>query len=188
APRERGRRECMGLGRLFMSALLLLGVSAGALAQQASLSATPKEYNQQFLVPGSWFHGVHGLAFNKDDQLFAASVVGQAIYRVQVDSGEVDRFIEPPTGMADDIAFADDGTMAWTAFLLGKVYIRKGNKTIEVANGMSGPNGIAFGKDGRLYVSEVFLGDALYEIDIKNVDKPDFKPLPRSDLRRIADK
>src|SRR5437870_5095844 len=40
----------------------------------------------------------------------------------------------------------------------------------------------------RLFVSEVFLGDALYEIDIKNVDKPDFKALPRSDLRRIADK
>src|SRR5207249_1572981 len=155
APRERGRRERMGLGRFLMSALLVLGVMGGALAQQASPPATPKEYSQQFLVPGSWYHGVHGLAFNKDDQLFAASVIGQAIYRVQVDSGEVVRFIEPPTGMADDIAFADDGTMAWTAFLLGKVYIRKGNKTIEVANGMSGPYSIAFGKEGRLFVSEV---------------------------------
>src|SRR5262245_15497839 len=179
----------MGLGRFLTAALLALAMAAtsiksGALAQ----SAAPKEYNQQFLVPGSWFHGVHGLAFNKDDQLFAGSVLGQAIYRVQVDSGEVDRFVEPPVGMADDIAFADDGTMAWTAFLIGKVYIRKGNKTIEVANGMSGPNSIGFGKDGRLFVSEVFLGDALYEIDIKNADKPDFKPLPRSDLRRIADK
>jgi sugar lactone lactonase YvrE len=174
----------MGLGRLFISAVLALVIAGSALAQ----SANPKEYNQQFLVPGSWFHGVHGLAFNKDDQLFAGSVLGQAIYRVQVDSGEVDRFVEPPVGMADDIAFADDGTMAWTAFLMGKVYIRKGNKIIEVANGLSGPNSIAFGKDGRLFVSEVFLGDALYEIDIKNADKPDFKPLPRSDLRRIAEK
>ncbi len=139
-------------------------------------------------MPGSWFHGVHGLAFNKDDQLFAGSVVGQAIYRVQVDSGEVDRLVEPPVGMADDIAFAEDGSMAWTAFLLGKVYLRRGNKTIEVANGLSGPNSIAFGKDGRLFVSEVFLGDALYEIDIKNVDKPEFKSIARNDLRRIADK
>jgi sugar lactone lactonase YvrE len=179
----------MGLGRFLTSALAALAVAAlGAADPARAQSAAPKEYNQQFLVPGSWFHGVHGLAFNKDDQLFAGSVIGQAIYRVQVDSGEVDRFIEPPTGMADDIAFAEDGTMAWTAFLLGKVYIRKGNKTIEVANGLSGPNSLAFSKDGRLYVSEVFLGDALYEIDIKNVDKPDFKALPRADLRRIADK
>jgi sugar lactone lactonase YvrE len=182
----------MELGRFFTSLALAVGVAGGALAQQAEQPApppSPKEYNQQFLVPGSWFHGVHGLAFNKDDQLFAGSVIGQTIYRVQVDSGEVDRVIDPPMGMADDIAFADDGTMAWTAFLLGKVYIRKPNgKTIEVANGMGGPNSIAFGKDGRLFVSEVFLGDALYEIDLKNVDKPDFKPFPRSELRRIAEK
>ena len=79
--------------------------------------------------------------------------------------------------------------MAWTAFLLGKVYIRKPNgKTIEVANGLSGPNSLAFSKDGRLFVSEVFLGDALYEIDVKNVDKPEFKSAGRGELRRIAEK
>src|SRR5580765_1113836 len=179
----------MGLGRVLVSAVLALAVASGALAQQAAAPAAAKEYNQQILVPGSWFHGVHGLAFNKDDQLFAGSVIGQTIYRVQIDSGEVDRVVEPPIGMADDIAFADDGTMAWTAFLLGKVYIRKPNgKTIEVANGLGGPNSLAFGKDGRLFVSEVFLGDALYEIDLKNVDKPDFKPFPRGELRRIAEK
>jgi sugar lactone lactonase YvrE len=180
----------MGLARYVSSLALALIVAGGATAQQATPTPPPaREYNQQFLVPGSWFHGVHGLAFNKDDQLFAGSVVGQTLYRVQVDSGEVDRVIDPPTGMADDIAFADDGTMAWTAFLLGKVYIRKPNgKTIEVANGMSGPNSLAFNKDGRLFVSEVFLGDALYEIDLKNVDKPDFKPFPRNELRRIAEK
>ena len=178
----------MGLGRIVATAVLAFGVTSGAWAQKAE-TPPPKEYSQQFLVPGSWFHGVHGLAFNKDDQLFAGSVIGQTLYRVQVDSGEVDRVIDPPTGMADDIAFADDGTMAWTAFLIGKVYIRRPNgKTIEVANGMSGPNSLAFGKDGRLFVSEVFLGDALYEIDIRNVDKPDFKPLARNELRRIAEK
>lgn len=179
----------MGLARIFMALALALLAAAGAHAQQAAAPLPVKEYAQQFLVPGSWFHGVHGLAFNKDDQLFAGSVVGQTIYRVQVDSGDVDRVIDPPTGMADDIAFAEDGTMAWTAFLLGKVYIRKPNgKTIEVANGMSGPNSLAFGKDNRLFVSEVFLGDALYEIDIKNVDKPDFKPASRNELRRVAEK
>ena len=179
----------MGLGRILAAMALALGATVGALAQQAPPPAPAKEYSQQILVPGSWFHGVHGLAFNKDDQLFAGSVIGQSIYRVQVDSGEVDRFIGEPNGMADDIAFADDGTMAWTAFLLGKVFIRKASgKIIEVANGMAGPNALAFGKDGRLFVSEVFLGDALYEIDLKNVDKPEFKSLPRNDLRRIADK
>jgi sugar lactone lactonase YvrE len=179
----------MGLGRYFAAAALALGAIGGATAQQApaNSAAPPKEYNQQFLVPGSWFHGVHGLAFNKDDQLFAGSVIGQTLYRVQVDSGEVDRVIDPPMGMADDIAFADDGTMAWTAFLMGKVYVRRGNKTVEVT-GMSGPNSLAFSKDGRLFISEVFLGDALYEVDLKNFDKPDFKTIQKSELRKVADK
>jgi len=178
----------MGLGRIVATAVLAFGMAGGAWAQQAE-KPTPKEYSQQFLVQGSWFHGVHGLAFNKDDQLFAGSVIGQTLYRVQVDSGEVDRVIDPPTGMADDIAFAEDGTMAWTAFLIGKVYIRKPNgKTIEVAHGLGGPNSLAFGKDGRLFVTEVFLGDALYEIDLKNVDKPDFKPFAKADLRKVAEK
>ncbi len=181
----------MGLGRVVVSAVLALGVTGIALAQQApSPAPSAREYNQQILVPGSWFHGVHGLAFNKDDQLFAGSVVGQTIYRVQVDSGEVDPVIDhKANGMADDIAFAEDGTMAWTAFLIGKVYIRRPNgKTIEVAHGLGGPNSLAFGKDGRLFVTEVFLGDALYEIDLKNVDKPDFKPFARSELRKVAEK
>src|SRR4029450_13060951 len=125
----------MKCGRFFTSLALASAVIGGALAQQtpapspppaASAPAAPaKEYDQQFLVAGSWFHGVHGLAFNKDDQLFAGSVVGQTIYRVQVDSGEVDRVIDTPMGIADDLAFGDDGTMAWTAFLVGKVYIRR---------------------------------------------------------------
>lgn len=184
----------MGLGRIVASAVLALGMTGVALAQQASPPAPPpKEYSQQFLVPGSWFHGVHGLAFNKDDQLFAGSVVGQTIYRVQVDSGEVDPVIDnKANGMADDIAFAEDGTMAWTAFLIGKVYIRRpgSNESIEVAHGLSGPNSLAFGKDGRLFVTEVFLGDALYEIDIKNAGRPNsgFKPLARNELRRIGEK
>jgi len=188
----------MRLARFFTSVTLAcafagaVALAGDAVAQQAAPAADaaiplPKEYNQQLLVPGSWFHGVHGLAFNKDDQLFAGSVLGQTIYRVQIDSGEVDRVVDAPTGMADDIAFAEDGTMAWTAFLLGKVYIRRGNKTVEVT-GMSGPNSLAFGKDGRLYVSEVFLGDALYEVDLRNFDKPDFKGLQKSELRKIAEK
>jgi sugar lactone lactonase YvrE len=183
----------MGCGRFFMSLALAFALIGGATmgGTATAQQAEPKEYDQQFLVQGSWFHGVHGLAFNKDDQLFAGSVLGQTLYRVQVDSGEVDRVIDPPIGMADDIAFADDGTMAWTAFLLGKVYIRRpGGEPIEVAYGMGGPNSIAFGKDGRLFVTEVFLGDALYEIDIKNAGKPNsgFKSWAKNELRKIADK
>ena len=110
----------------------------------------PKSFITQILVPGSHFHGVHGLAFDKDDQLFVGSVVGQSIYRVNVDSGEVDVVVEPgadgrAVGMADDIAFAPDGTMAWTGFLTGNIYVRKGNEAPRlIAIGLPGINSLAF--------------------------------------------
>lgn len=145
--------------------------------QQAAPVAPPKSFVTQILVPGSHFHGVHGLAFDKDDQLFVGSVVGQSIYRLNVDSGEVDVVVEPDKGgMADDIAFAPDGTMAWTGFLTGNVYIRKGNEQPKlIATGLPGINSLAFktekDKEPRLFASQVFLGDALWEIELKT-DKP----------------
>ena len=57
----------MSLARFLTSAALALAVAGSALAQQAAPAGSEappaKEYNQQILVPGSWFHGVHGLAF-----------------------------------------------------------------------------------------------------------------------------
>lgn len=152
-----------------------------------------KSFVTQILVPGSHFHGVHGLAFNKDDQLFVGSVVGQTIYRVNIDSGDVDIFVDAPAGMADDIAFAPDGTMAWTAFLTGTIYVqRPGQREARViATGLPGINSLAFriekDKEPRLFASQVFLGDALWEIDLKdlkNVDRPDFKPINYADGQR----
>ncbi len=167
--------------------------SAGATPAPVQPMPPPKSFIQQILVPGSYFHGVHGLAFNKDDQLFAGSVVGQTIYRVNVDSGDVDIVVDAPAGMADDIAIAPDGTMAWTAFLTGTIYVqRPGQKEARaIATGLPGINSLAFkvekDKEPRLFATQVFLGDALWEIDIKelkNVDRPDFKPINYGDGQR----
>jgi sugar lactone lactonase YvrE len=166
---------------------------AGSIAQPGQPTKPAKSFITQILVPGSHFHGVHGLAFNKDDQLFVGSVLGQTIYRVNVDSGDVDIAVDAPAGMADDIAFAPDGTMAWTAFLTGAIYIqRPGQKEARViATGLPGVNSLAFkaekDKEPRLFASQVFLGDALWEIDLKdlkNIERPDFKPVNYSDGQR----
>jgi sugar lactone lactonase YvrE len=75
--------------------------------------------------------------------------------------------------MADDIAFAPDGTMAWTGFLTGDLYSRKGDGPIKkLASGLPGINSLAYRKDGRLYATTVFLGDTLYEIDVEGVKPP----------------
>ncbi len=167
--------------------------AAGAAPAPAGPARIPASFVPQILVPGSHFHGVHGLAFNKDDQLFAGSVVGQAIYRVNVDGGDVEIAVDAPNGMADDIAFAPDGTMAWTAFLTGTIYVqRPGQKEARIiATGLPGINSLAFktekDKEPRLFATQVFLGDALWEIDLKelkNIERPDFKPVNYGDGQR----
>src|SRR3954453_24046482 len=125
------------------------------------------------LVPGSAFHGVHGLAIDKAGHLFAGSVAGAALYEVDISGGTAKVAIPAPIGMADDISFARDGTMAWTGFLAGDLYSRKGDGPIKkLASGLPGINSLAFRKDGRLYATTVFLGDTLYEIDVEGVKPP----------------
>jgi sugar lactone lactonase YvrE len=137
------------------------------------VGASAQTYEVTRLVSGSAFHGVHGLAIDKAGRLFAGSVAGAALYEVDRDNGTAKIAIPSPEGMADDIAFAPDGTMAWTGFLTGDLYSRKGDGAIKkLASGLPGINSLAFRKDGRLYATTVFLGDELYEIDVEGVSPP----------------
>jgi streptogramin lyase len=138
-----------------------------------SAGASAQTYEVTNLVPGSAFHGVHGLGIDKTGRMFAGSVAGAALYEVDLNNGTAKIAIPTPEGMADDIAFAPDGTMAWTGFLTGDLYSRKGDGPIrKLASGLPGINSLAYRKDGRLYATTVFLGDTLYEIDVEGVKPP----------------
>ncbi len=157
-----------------MKSGLALGATVAATVLLATgVGASAQTYEVTKLVPGSAFHGVHGLGIDKAGRLFAGSVAGAALYEVDMGSGTAKIAIPGPEGMADDIAFAPDGTMAWTGFLTGDLYSRKGDGPVKkLASGLPGINSLAFRKDGRLYATQVFLGDALYEIDVEGVKPP----------------
>lgn len=154
-----------------MSRLSLSTIVAASILSATSASAQTYEVTK--LVPGSAFHGVHGLGVDKSGRLFAGSVAGAALYEVDRTNGTARIAVPSPEGMADDIAFAPDGTMAWTGFLTGDLYSRKGDGPIKkLASSLPGINSLAYRKDGRLYATQVFLGDALYEIDTEGVKPP----------------
>ena len=157
-----------------MTSRLALGATVAATVLfSTSVGASAQTYEVTKLVPGSAFHGVHGLGIDKAGRLFAGSVAGAALYEVDRNNGTAKIAIPTPEGMADDIAFAPDGTMAWTGFLTGDLYSRKGDGPIKkLASGLPGINSLAFRKDGRLYATTVFLGDTLYEIDVEGVKPP----------------
>jgi sugar lactone lactonase YvrE len=155
------------------SRLALSAAVAATVLFNCAGGASAQGYEVTVLVPGSAFHGVHGLGIDKAGRLFAGSVAGAALYEVDRGNGTAKIAIPAPEGMADDIAFAPDGTMAWTGFLTGDLYSRKGDGPIKkLASGLPGINSLAYRKDGRLYATQVFLGDALYEIDVEGAKPP----------------
>src|SRR4051812_25264762 len=152
---------------------LALSTAVAATVLFGAGGASAQGYEVTVLVPGSAFQGVHGLGIDKTGRLFAGSVAGAALYEVDRNNGTAKIAIPAPEGMADDIAFAPDGTMAWTGFLTGDLYARKGEGPIKkLASGLPGINSLAYRKDGRLYATQVFLGDALYEIDVDGAKPP----------------
>ena len=155
---------------LSLSALLL-----GAAACNTTPPPPPQaEYGEPAVVEGPLpYLGVHGLGIDPRGRLLAGSVVGQSLSLVDRESGAVRPFVGPPAGMADDVAFGPDGEVAWTAYLVGELRIRNAAGEIRtVASGLPGLNSLAYTEDGRLFATQVFMGDALYEIDRSGEQPP----------------
>ena len=154
---------------LALSVLLL-----GAAACSTAPPPPEAEYGEPAVVEGPLpYLGVHGLGIDPRGRLLAGSVVGQSLSLVDRESGAVRPFVGPPAGMADDVAFGPDGEVAWTAYLVGELRIRNAAGEIRtVASGLPGLNSLAYTEDGRLFATQVFMGDALYEIDRSGEQPP----------------
>ena len=138
----------------------------------ANTEPTSERYQLDRLVPASNFHGVHGLAFDAHDVLYAGSVVGHSIYRVDTKTGAVATFVGAPEGMADDLVFLADGTVVWTSIQHGVVRARKGDGPVVKLADLVSVNSINVRKDGRLFAAQVFGGDGLWEIDPAGAKPP----------------
>lgn len=153
--------------------ITLAGMATASLF--ANVSSAQNYGPPQALVAPSNFKGVHGLAIDKQDRLLAGSVVGMSITQVDVKTGKGTVLVGAPQGQADDIAIGPKGEMAWTSFLQGVVRIRDDDTAPirVIAKDLPGINSLDFDKkSGKLYASQVFLGDALWEIDVNGVVPP----------------
>lgn len=127
------------------------------------------------LVPPSSFAGVHGLAIDAKGRLLAGSVAGNSMWELDRSSGAARVFIPPMEGEADDIAIGPKGELAWTSFTQGVLRYRESDEApIRVlAKDLPGINSLDFDRrNGKLYASQVFLGDALWEIDVAGAKPP----------------
>ena len=160
------RRRRKGAGKLLPYTLLAAGL--WSCTSGAKVPTDPASYTLETLVVGMPFHGIHGLTSGPDGKLYVGSVVGQATYRVDPESGQIETAVPSPDGCADDMEFGPDGRLYWTQLFGRRVVAAVPGGTIQVlAEGRTGINSLAWKQDGRLFATEVFDGDALYEIDPK---------------------
>lgn len=131
-------------------------------------------YSLEQLVKPSPFCGVHGLGIDGEGELYAGSVVGQRLYQVDKTSGAVEVLVGPPKGMADDMEFLPDGTVAWTSISQNAVRARSPDgKVWDVATNLVSINSIAYNEnDERLFAAQVFGGDGLWELDVTGETAP----------------
>ncbi len=151
------------------AALLVLGACASAPGRPIGWG------EPQVLVAPSSFTGVHGLAVDGKGRLLAGSVVGYEMWEVDRNTGAAKVFIPAPEGQADDIAVGPMGELAWTNYLMGMVRYRESDSAPMkvLAKDLPGLNSLDFDrKTGKLYASQVFLGDALWELDVAGVAPP----------------
>ncbi|MFN0186012.1 MAG: hypothetical protein ACKVQR_19535 [Aquabacterium sp.] len=155
--------------------MLALGLATLAACSTAPPSRPDAWGAPQALVAPSSFTGVHGLAVDRQGRLLAGSVVGNAIWQVDRATGAARVLVGGPEGQADDIAIGPNGEMAWTNYLMGMVRVRDSDNgpARVVAKDLPGLNSLDFDRrNGKLYATQVFLGDALWELDPKGVAAP----------------
>lgn len=125
-----------------------------------------EQWKRDWLVPGGPFRGIHGLVVGPDGMIWVGSVMGRATYRVDPRDGRTTVVIPAPEGEADDLEFAPDGTLYFTSFMDGSLSARSPDGTLRVlARDLPGMNSLALDGRGRLFATQVFSGDALWEID-----------------------
>ncbi len=151
-------------------------VAALALGACASSPTRPTAWAApEPLVAPSSFAGVHGLAVDAKGRLLAGSVLGSSIWEVDRTTGAAKVFIAAPEGQADDIAVGPKGELAWTNYLVGALRYRESDTAPMkvLARDLPGLNSLDFDRrNGKLYASQVFLGDALWEIDVAGTKPP----------------
>jgi len=148
--------------------LLSASIVWAALGCDGSTPDASPDMAAPILARGAIISGANGMHFGPDGMLYVASVIGSEIVVLDPETGTVIRRIRDGVNSPDDIAFSSDGSFYWTSILSGEVAgIGPDGSLVTAARLTPGSNPITFSPDDRLFVSQCFFDDQLYEVDPK---------------------
>ena len=127
------------------------------------------------VVEGAALRAAQGIIFDDQDVLHVASLDGRQIVVMDPETGEMLDTFGPEIGVdvPDDLIFGPDGSLYWTALLLGEVGRLAPDGTVTTQFIAPGVNPITFSDDGRLFTAQCFVGEAVFELS------PDLDAPPR---------
>ncbi|HEX7839461.1 MAG TPA: SMP-30/gluconolactonase/LRE family protein [Kofleriaceae bacterium] len=163
--------------RSWQAILVLIGVALASTAR-ANVRVVDGHYKLVTVVKDTTFAGANGATIGGDGALYVVHTGDGTTTRIDLKTMAATEFVHPWAGVfiSDDITNDGKGTFysTGTTPLVGEVYRidAAGMKTV-IARGLTAPNGIQFNrKTGRLFVTECFQANRVFEIDPTGAKEP----------------
>lgn len=165
------------LVKVLYLALCVVLVSSTVQAAQ-DIEVVDPGYSAVVLAEDTPLAGCNGAIVGQDGALYVVHTGNNSTTRIDLKTGKASTFVPPSTGtyITDDITADDKGNlyMTGTTPIVGEVYKvdKNGVKTV-IASGLLAPNGIQYNvKNGRLFITECFQGNRMFELDPTGVKEP----------------
>jgi len=158
----------------FMVCSVLCLLTASTELPITSVQAEPASRSVvRTVVEGAALRGAQGIIFDDRDILHVASLDGRQIVVMDAETGEILDTFGPEIGVdvPDDLIFGPDGSLYWTSFFFGEVGRLAPDGTVTTQFVAPGANPITFSDDGRLFTSQCFAGETVFELS-PNLDAP----------------
>jgi len=135
----------------------------------AGVAAAADDVLAQGNLPGSY-----GVRFGPSGNLYVCAL-GAGIAVIDLSQGQMVDLIGPERGVngPEDVNFGPDGSMYWSQMFSGEIGRMEPDGTVSTQLIGPGVNSIVFSPDGRMFVTEPWYTDTLYEVDPTFTEPPE---------------